>query len=239
MSEQHYFTLLDRIESRLSKPTLLHGHAVIFGVVSTVLGMATAATSIYGLIDSYVYVGVMGWCFLLSAHAAWTYFRSGAWQDKRESVIRETLLNYADDYEQSADEMVDLHERLNQEIQQGALRTKLVTGAIAGSVGLWFGMFALALLLSSTQSLEGGTLFVILQGIPMLGTLLLTLVLALSPFFMRRGQNSDALREARLRSIYGEKAAKHKRKFSERLAIDDEGELILPEDAPLKAKTDG
>lgn len=235
MSDQHYFTLLDRIESRLSKPTLLHGHAVIFGVVSTVLGMATAATSIYGLIDSFVYVGVMGWCFVLSAHAAWTYLRSGAWHDQREKVIRETLLNYADEYEQSADEMVDLHERLSQEIQQGATGMKLVTGAIAGSVGLWFGMFVLALLLSLTQSLEGGTLFVILQGIPMLGTLLLTLVLTLSPLFMQRKSN-DALREARLRAIYGEKATKSKRKFSERLAIDDEGELILPEDGAFKAK---
>jgi hypothetical protein len=229
MSDQQYYRLLERIERRLSKPTSLRAHAIIFGLVSTIFGAITAATSPFGLIDSYVYVGIMAWCFLLSAHTVWTYARSGAWHGTREKMIRETLLDFADDYELSADEMVDLHERLSHEVSQNALPIKWVSGTVGAQIGLWFGMFGVAFMLSLVRPIVRESLFPILQGLPMFGTLLLTLGLIASPFLSPRKQNDAAMRSAHLHAVYSEKAAKRKREFNDRLAIDDEGEIVFEE----------
>lgn len=224
MSEQIHFDASERIRRRLSKPSFLTAHTLAFGVIVVLACWSNLIT--YYFVDDVTSWSAGLWALLLVAHAAFAYRRSGASKNHRDQVIQEELLRYDDDI--STDELVEAHERLSDEVRERVKPLYWTLAAVVAFTALWQLMPIGALLLDGWFGgyAEARYFTVLSKYMPLVGTLFMTVGLAGVQLLLRRKEDSE-LRTAYLRALYITKAQKRKRLATERLTIDDEGEIVL------------
>jgi hypothetical protein len=224
MSEQIHFDASERIRRRLSKPSFLTAHTLAFGVIVVLACWSNLIT--YYMVDNVTSWSAGVWALLLLAHAAFAYRRSGASKNHRDQVIQEELLRYDDDI--STDELVEAHERLSDEVRERVKPLYWTLAVVVAFTALWQLMPIGALLLDSWFGgyVEARYSTVLSKYIPLVGTIFLTIGLAGVQFLLHRTDDNE-LRTAYLRALYTTKAEKRKRLATERLTIDDEGEIVL------------
>jgi hypothetical protein len=231
MTDSIYADALERVERRLSRPRDLALHAILFSAVTTVATLSNLVT--YAMIPDATYIGIYFWCMVLAAHGFIDYRRSGLSKNAREQAVQEELLRLAAEYDLSVEELVDLHARLAEDVAERATPLRATLATIVGYETLWGGWLMTGLLLATLNGyymFQLNPFMVALQMAPFVGTTILGFVQLVTMFFGRRpASEDDELRNAYLRALYNTKLEKSKRQATQRLAIDDEGEIIIQE----------
>lgn len=205
-----------RLERRLSaspRPAALN--ALLFAWTAVPLALLSLLSSPYGVVDGRLYVGAFLWNVGVLLHALLLYRRSGGWDPYREQGVKEQVLDAAEDFDLSEDDLLALYRRLSDDLRQRAAPFARVLLTAAGSVLLWLGALLLAALLSPNDGAIGALL-----ASSMVATVLLNSSLAFSVFRRRTPGGDDALR-----AIYGG-SSRAKRKHSADVGLSDDGELI-------------
>jgi hypothetical protein len=224
MPENPYFYVRSAVERRLSKPYAAMRHIALFTVCAFIGGVITLLRidNPAGFVDGGIWFFTALWSIVLGAHVGRAYLRSGTWTNTRETVLEEEMLKAQEIYNLSADDMIDLHQRISEEVAQ---RTKPVFNPLALVAGvdmvLWLGMLFLVMIVSRVLG-EAVAVFSYVQFISLVGTLAIGLTL---PF-------NKALRQPRtvddLRAVYGS-GGKRKRQpedYESDVIVDDAGELV-------------
>jgi hypothetical protein len=233
MSDSLYLEAVERIERRLSQLRLPTVHALLFGFLASAVGLTSASASLVGVMNGVVYWVIFLWCLILLAHGTNSYLHSGAWKNHREKVIHEELVQIAYRDDLSPAELADLHQRLSDDIRQRAAPFHWTMGTIASYAGLWQGMFMVGLVINSVarETVETtNILTIVLQIIPLVGTVLLALGLVGANVLLQRKPENAAARAAYLHDLYNIKADKRKNAAGERLVINEEGEIMDDEE---------
>ncbi|MFN8375468.1 MAG: 2TM domain-containing protein [Anaerolineae bacterium] len=229
-----YDEALRRVERRLSHPIRLSAHAILFSVVSVIAAFSNLTS--YAYIPDGSYWGLYFWGLALVAHGVYAYRRSGLSKSRREQVIQEELLAMSAAYDLTLEEMVDLHDELAREAAVRAVPLRWTLGTIAGYQAVWQGFIGAGLL----STMMGGYLtndFVeMLRTAPFVGAGVLGFVLLLVTIWGRRSGEDSDVRSAYLHAVYSTKLEKAKRAASQRLAVDDEGEIILQDAGEMRRK---
>jgi hypothetical protein len=232
MSDEIYAEALENIQHRLGQARIPAIHTVLFGVVASISGILQPLLVGIGVRDGVVYWGIFFWSIVVFIHNLPAYRRSGERKDRRELIIQQELLKLAHAYDLSTDELVDLHERLSDDVSQRAAPFTPLIFAAGGYFALWVGMMVAGLTLYlNITSMPREFITIMLQGVPLTGTVIITCALVLT-LIRLKGEETPDVWVAHLRTIYSKKTEKRKHAASTRLAIDDEGELVLNEMQP-------
>jgi hypothetical protein len=237
MTDPIYADALERIERRLSNPRDLAIHAILLSTVATIAALSNIFT--YRMIDNGTYWGIYLWIWVLAAHGFFHYRRSGLSKNAREEAIQAELLRLAAEYDLSVEELVDMHARLAEDVTRRATPLRWTLATIAGYHASWQSVLFIGLLINGLGGYYLTQIDVFmssLQTAPFVGTTILGFVQLVALFFGRRTSEDTELRNAYLRALYNTKLEKSKRQAVERLSIDDEGEIVLPDESPLKTK---
>lgn len=235
MSDTLFYEALQTIQQKLSKPRDLIIHTLLFSFVAPITAILNTLPYVANQIDGKVYWGIFFWCLALVGHGVFSYLRSGAWKSHREQTIRYTLLEMAHTYDLSTEELVELHQQLDDEVRRRAAIIRKPMAGIIGHSLLWQGMLLLMLPLSRNEAYAEMTLSLI-QTMPVIGSLLIGMVLAVVlglGLFKREGA---VRRDDHLHALYASKVEKRKRNSTERLMIDDEGEIVLDDELAIQRK---
>jgi hypothetical protein len=237
MSDQIYFEALQTVQQRLNKPRNLTIHTLLFSfgvpVVGVLIAMPTRGS--YMLDGRFYWVAIV-WSLVLLGHGIFNYLRSGAWARHREQVIRTALLELALAYDLSTDELIELHKQLEDDIREQSKLTNKVMLAASSHAILWWGALVFStLIMWLAQTFNAVPGVGLMQQAPIFGSLLIGIIFSVSLALGLRQREKESLRDARVRALYTLKKAKR----SERLAIDDEGEITLPDESALKTKSNG
>jgi hypothetical protein len=228
MTDSIYADALERIERRLSKPRDLALHSIFFSAVTIIAVISNLTT--YNFVDGKTYWGVYFWCLALAAHGFFHYRRSGLSKNAREEAIQTELLSLAAEYDLSIEELIDLHARLADDVARRAVPLRWTLGTIVGYQALWQGLLWSGLLVSTFFDYVTPGYMTPLQITAYGGTMILGFVQIVVMFLSRRtASEDDELRNAYLRALYNTKLEKSKRQATQRMAVDDEGEIVLHE----------
>lgn len=145
MSDRAYFILRNRIANRLEKPRNLISHIALFTAYTVIFGTMSMVVRGQGMMDGIFYWSIFGWSVLVGMHTIHAYLRSGAWAATRDRLINEEILEAADEFDLSSEEMIDLHERLAESIQQD--KNSRIFNQLAAVGGGNFGIWNVSLVL--------------------------------------------------------------------------------------------
>jgi hypothetical protein len=218
MSDRAYLIIRNRIEHRLEKPRSLIPHMVIFTSYTLAFGLIayTADERLRGLVESTFYWAIFIGSLLVAFHTTYVYPRSGAWKKARDKAIQEEIVEASGEFSLVESEMVDLHQRLSDDIRERSKVFNKLAGIAAGYVFLWQGGFLLFLLLrASAIAFEFYSAW---RFALFFGTLFLTMTLIPWSKLMPQGNPDQNLHE-----LYQGKS-----KRVSNVQLDDESE-ILPE----------
>jgi hypothetical protein len=230
MSDRTYFILRNRVERRLEKPRTLIPHMGLFTAYTVIFGGMSMITRPQGNMDGIFYWTIFAWSVIVGMHTIYAYMRSGAWAATRERLIQEEILEFADEFALSEAEMIDLHERLSQDIRGRAKDFDKLAWIGGGFFILWPGslilLFILQRLLVGSNPPEDNQLlaavFQLWQPLSVLGTLVLSMMLVPWRQLLPQAKSRQDLRE-----VYQGKGKRGAERLSTEV-FDDEGE-ILPE----------
>lgn len=229
MTDAIYKKTKDRVERRLSKlsrwPIM---HALLFTLFTVPLGLVSLLIPPVGSINGVVYWVVFFWSIALFLHIAYLFFQSGAWAQKRETYIKEELLDIGDSYDLIEAEYIALHLRISEEIEQQSQPFERLMINAFGNLLLWPGNL-IAMLIVQRIVMNNADFALIFSGslfLAVLGTLFLGLLLPVRAINPSTHQQLNALHR-----IYGYKPKRHTETLPETLpeaeGISDDGELIL------------
>lgn len=212
IQDAFYHKIRSRIERRFSKrPTLAILHALLFTVISVPLGLWGVISHPYS-IDGVIYWTIFLWSILLFLHVGYVYLHSGAWSRRRERHIQEEVLDVGELYDFDEAEMLDLHLRLREDLQQQSnVFHRLMLNA-TGNLALWPGMLVGMLAfqwITRFISFDSGLFSIGFRGLlllVLLGTFLLGFLIPVRQLWQIRGDTD----EVNLRALY---AYKRKRKM--------------------------
>jgi uncharacterized membrane protein len=237
MSENLYPEIRERVERRLSKPRIVTLHSVAFGAFALLSGVVSLNLLNSGIASIYHFI-IAVWSVILAAHVGLAYLRSGAWAGAREKALAEEVQAAGEIDDLSSDEMIDLHQRLSQDIKTDSQTFSALLLFGVGSAVLWAGILATAMIFGPVGSLTPGELrFVLIFS--MLGTLVLGLGLPYTQFMRNQGKYKD------LRALYGEHKPKRRTTVyapSTHLTIrrvDDEGERSTDDEGERSTDDEG
>lgn len=237
MSDRTYLILRSRIERRFEKPRILMQHMALFSLYTVIFGTMSIISRSMGNMDGIFYWTIFAWSVLVGMHTIYSYLRSGAWAATREQAIQEEILEAVDEFAFSDTEMMDLHQRLSEDIQARSGIFRKLARIGAGYFIAWPGsmliLYMLQLLIVGRYGFQSGTypllegLYQIWQPLSLLGTFVLSMFLI--PWQQIRLQGKS--QEEMLKAYQG----KGKRLSGERLAADltgEDGEFLTDYDEP-------
>jgi hypothetical protein len=222
-----------RVERRLSKPRWVILNALLFTLFTVIIGTFSALTHPYGAMNGVVYFVIFFWTLVLLAHAGLTYWNSGARHGRREKLVQEEVLDAGETYDLSEEEMIDLHQRVSEDLRARSTTFNRLLLNAAGNVAAWPGMMLILLAIQQTINVSYGLSEISDYGavvrvgmlLSLAGTFALGFLLPVRQLLGSR--QSDHMND--LRAIYGGRERKTKREAAESrlVGIDDEGELIV------------
>lgn len=229
-ADRTYIILGNRIEQRLEKPRVLMQHMGLFAAYTVVFGGMSIISRPMGNMDGIFYWTIFAWSVLVGMHTLYAYMRSGAWTATREQFIQEEILEYANEFELSETEMVDMHQRLSENVEARAGIFRKLARIGSGYFIVWPGsmllLFILKLLITGPygrpedNAVYNG-LMQLWQPLSLLGTFALsTLLIPWQRLFPPSNTQNDLLK------VY---QGKGKRNASDRLStdgFDESGEIM-------------
>jgi hypothetical protein len=156
--------LYPRIFRRLSRssyfPTI---HVLLFTLAASFFGFSiyqqiadpNQVRSVFGTIG---YWQVMLWSVIQFSHIGIVYWNSGARYGKRETVVKEEVLDIAKEYSLNKDEMIELHERLSQLVHYRSQQFQKLWTLSKSLFLLWLGTFVVGAISPESYSV-GPTMF--------------------------------------------------------------------------------
>lgn len=240
MADRPYLILRNRIERRLEKPRNLVPHAALFTVFSAIIGILNIIRFPMDRMDGVTYWAIFCWSFVVSLHTLYAYLRSGMWKPTRDQLIQEEILESSGEFELAAEEMVDMHERLSEDIQKRLSSVNKLAVLGAGYFLLWPGMLILLLILTPLMGVISPDaramileFFQLSQRLSLIGTLLLSAVLIPWRTLLPRMKSRPDLYE-----VYRSKAKREMSEGDETTAteIDEESEFLPDDEAQYQHK---
>jgi hypothetical protein len=222
MSDRVYSILRNRIEHHLEKPRNLIPHMVIFTIYTMVFGLIgfVADPRVQGLVQSPLYLAIFIGSLLVAFHTNYVYSRSGAWKKVRDKAIRKEIVEASDEFSLVEAEMVDLHQRLSDDIRERSKIFNKLAGIAGGYVFLWQGSLVLLFLFARLPFNFPPGFYTAWNFAVFFGTLFLTMTLIPWSKLMPQGSTDENLNE-----LY---QGKSKRGIDQpAIEINDEGEILI------------
>jgi hypothetical protein len=182
MADRRYFILRNRVEAKLAKPRAIILHVGVFAAYTLVFGGMSLLTRTSGTMDGIFYWTIFGWSVLVGLHTAHTYTRSGAWAATRERLIQTEILEASIGLDLSEADMIEMHQRLSQEISANAAPFRQLALLAARYLLIWPGSLILLFILQrliNYNNLNGDSVFDSLLTLWQPFSLILTLIVTL------------------------------------------------------------
>jgi len=214
-----------RIARRILKwPVLLFIHAVAFTFGSSLLGLLNLIRSQPGAIDGVIYWTVFLWSIVFFAHAAYTYFNSGARLGTRQAITKEEVSDAADTYGLTEEQRIVLQYYLLEDVTAHSRIYRRLLHHAEFALALWPGMMVPALLLQFSPDFI--TTFNLCLLISWVGTFVLGVTLPFRQFMLPREGELQLEKKAK-------RGEKPKRSLEEldllseiSIPLGDDGELL-------------
>jgi hypothetical protein len=144
------FRLQDDLLKILNRRRYVGQHLALFTLFVLLVSLFRLIIPVSAFQDVFFTSGLnillVMWSGVLFTHATWATLSSGAWAGRREPVVRDSVMIYAEAQGLTASEAIQLHRELSTYIRKRSAVHRWLFFASTANTVVWFGGFLLVIL---------------------------------------------------------------------------------------------